>query len=80
MTWCFVCCTGGELIGCSRCPAAYHLTCLNGRGAENKENNEQNENEGNNTANNNNNIATNQNQNNKNAAKNNESGTPKIKP
>lgn len=28
VTWCFVCCQSGELIGCSRCPAAYHADCL----------------------------------------------------
>lgn len=28
VTWCFVCCETGELIGCSRCPAAYHASCL----------------------------------------------------
>lgn len=28
VTWCFVCCESGELIGCSRCPAAYHSDCL----------------------------------------------------
>jgi hypothetical protein len=28
VTWCFVCCKSHELIGCSKCPAAYHLNCL----------------------------------------------------
>ena len=28
VTWCFVCCQTGELMGCSRCPAAYHSDCL----------------------------------------------------
>jgi len=28
VTWCFVCCKGGELVGCSTCPAAYHSGCL----------------------------------------------------
>jgi hypothetical protein len=28
VTWCFVCCKSHDLIGCSKCPAAYHLNCL----------------------------------------------------
>ena len=30
VTWCFVCCKAGELIGCNKCPAAYHQTCIPG--------------------------------------------------
>ncbi len=29
VTWCFVCATYGDLIGCSSCPASYHLKCIN---------------------------------------------------
>lgn len=28
VTWCFVCCKGGDLLGCDSCPAAYHHSCL----------------------------------------------------
>lgn len=28
VTWCFVCCKGGDLLGCDSCPAAYHYACL----------------------------------------------------
>ena len=28
VTWCFVCCKGGDLLGCDCCPAAYHYDCL----------------------------------------------------
>lgn len=28
VTWCFVCCQSGDLLGCSSCPAAYHYDCL----------------------------------------------------
>ena len=28
VTWCFVCCKGGDLLGCDCCPAAYHYSCL----------------------------------------------------
>ena len=28
VTWCFVCATTGDLIGCSTCPASYHLKCI----------------------------------------------------
>jgi hypothetical protein len=28
VTWCFVCCKSHDLIGCSKCPAAYHLNCM----------------------------------------------------
>lgn len=28
VTWCFVCCKSGDLIGCNTCPAAYHSKCL----------------------------------------------------
>lgn len=29
VSWCFVCTKSDDLIGCSSCPAAYHLNCLN---------------------------------------------------
>lgn len=47
VTWCFVCCESGDLVGCSRCPAAYHATCLRRgsvAGGENGENNEEHNN------------------------------------
>lgn len=28
VTWCFVCCKNSNLVGCQRCPAAYHQHCL----------------------------------------------------
>ncbi|CAF0761428.1 unnamed protein product [Brachionus calyciflorus] len=28
VTWCFVCCKKGDLIGCNKCPAAYHAKCI----------------------------------------------------
>lgn len=28
MSWCFVCCETGKLIGCKKCPASYHYDCL----------------------------------------------------
>ncbi len=28
VSWCFVCCDKGNLIGCNQCPASYHLNCL----------------------------------------------------
>jgi hypothetical protein len=28
VTWCFVCCKSGDLLGCDSCPAAYHYSCL----------------------------------------------------
>lgn len=28
VAWCFVCCKNGELIGCNKCPASYHLNCI----------------------------------------------------
>ena len=28
VSWCFVCCETGKLIGCKSCPAAYHYSCL----------------------------------------------------
>lgn len=29
VTWCFVCCKNGDLIGCSSCPSSYHIKCIN---------------------------------------------------
>ena len=29
VSWCFVCCKTNDLIGCNKCPAAYHTACLN---------------------------------------------------
>jgi hypothetical protein len=31
VTWCFVCCKGGDLLGCHCCPAAYHYACLDNK-------------------------------------------------
>jgi len=28
VSWCFVCCESGKLIGCKSCPASYHYDCL----------------------------------------------------
>ena len=28
VSWCFVCCKNGDLVGCNKCPAAYHYNCL----------------------------------------------------
>jgi hypothetical protein len=28
VTWCFVCCNNNDLIGCNKCPAAYHYKCI----------------------------------------------------
>lgn len=55
VSWCFVCCETGDLIGCSRCPAAYHESCLRSNDArytnlsqnkKNEDNQKKNANEG----------------------------------
>ena len=41
VTWCFVCCESGDLVGCSRCPAAYHLNCLYSKDGDDNDNDEE---------------------------------------